>query len=110
MANEENIDGRTAFLYKDKDKYAARLVSNYIEYLACGITDIANVFRPEKVLVGGGMSAEGEGLMKPLREYVNKNIFGGDMGPAVEITQAALGNKAGILGAAALALEKEEKN
>ena len=110
MANEENIDGRTAFLYKDKDKYASRLVSNYIEYLACGITDIANVFRPEKVLVGGGMSAEGEGLMKPLREYVNRNIFGGDMGPAVEITQAALGNKAGILGAAALALEKEEKN
>ncbi len=106
MSEAGEINGATAFRYKDVDGYAKAVVDAYIGYLAAGIVDIANVFRPEKVILGGGISAEKEGLTAPLQKLVDEDIFGGDMGPAVKITTAKLGNRAGILGAAALVFER----
>ena len=48
------------------------------------------------------MSAEGDELIIPLSKSVNAQIFAGDRGPKVAIKIAELGNKAGLLGAAAL--------
>ena len=107
MSAETEINGRTAFAYRYTDGYAAKLIDDYIGYLAAGITDIANVFRPEKVIIGGGMSAEGQSLIEPLQKLLDRDIFAGDEGPYVKIEQAALGNRAGILGAAALVLKEE---
>lgn len=107
MSEAKEIDGTTAFRYKDVDAYAKSVVDSYIGYLACGITDIANLFRPEKVILGGGICGEKEGLTGPLQELVDKEIYGGSMGPAVQIKTAKLGNKAGLLGAAALAFERK---
>ena len=106
MSEAKEINGTTAFRYRDTDEYAKAVVDAYIGYLACGIVDIANVFRPEKVILGGGISAEKEGLTAPLQKIVNEEMFGGDMGPAVLIKTAKLGNKAGILGAAGLVFDK----
>ena len=102
MSEVKEIDGTTVFRYRDTDPYAKDVLDRYFGYLACGITDIANVFRPEKVILGGGICAEKEGLTKPLQKLVNEEIYAGDKGPAVLIKTAKLGNKAGILGAAAL--------
>jgi glucokinase-like ROK family protein len=102
MSEAEQVDGRTAFIYRYKDKYAAKVVDDYIGYLATGITNIANVFRPEKVIIGGGISGEGEKLMAEIQQRVDAEIYAGTMGPAVKIETAALGNRAGTLGAAAL--------
>ena len=102
MSEVKEIDGTTAFRYRDTDPYAKDVLDKYFSYLACGIIDFANVFRPEKVILGGGICAEGEGLTAPLQAIVDSEIYGGNMGPAVKITTAKLGNKAGILGAAAL--------
>ena len=107
MGEAERVDGRTAFLYRYRDKYAAAVVDDYIDYLAAGITDIANVFRPEKVVIGGGISGEGEKLMAEIQQRVDKEIYAGKMGPAVIIETASLGNRAGTLGAAALVFENE---
>ncbi len=107
MREEEKVDGRTAFLYRDKDKYAAEVVLNYIGYLSTGITNIANVFRPEKVIIGGGISGEGDKLMAEIQKRVDAEIYAGTMGPAVRIETAALGNRAGTLGAAALVFGNE---
>ncbi len=96
------VTGKTAFDYKDSDVYAKAVVDNYLAMLACGITNMANVFRPEAVLLGGGVCAQGDNLIKPLQELVNKEIFAGDLGPQVPILIAELENSAGILGAAAL--------
>ncbi len=96
------VDGATAFRYSDVDETAHTVVDRYISYLACGIANLANELRPEAVLLGGGVCAEGERLTRPLGEKVNLEIFAGTDGPAVPVLTAELGNRAGILGAAAL--------
>ena len=98
----DTVNGKVAFDYKDTDAAAAEVVNNYIEKLGIGITNIANVFRPEAVILGGGVCAEGDNLILPLKKQLAKDIFAGDKGPGVEILIATLGNDAGILGAAAL--------
>ena len=98
----DNVTGKTAFDYKDSDNSAKAVVENYIEKLGVGITNLVNEFRPEAVILGGGVCAQGDNLIKPLEEYVKKEIFAGDKGPKVQILVATLGNDAGLLGAAAL--------
>lgn len=103
--NEDNVDGKTAFDGMEAgDKTAARVVNDYIRYLAEGVTDICNVFRPDAVLLGGGVCAQGENLLGPVRRRVNREIFGGTGYAPVEILTAQLGNDAGIYGAARLAM------
>lgn len=101
----DQVDGRTAFTYRDTDPTAAAVVARYVEALGCGITNIANVLRPDAILIGGGVSAQGEVLTSPLRAYLSKNLFGGNLGPEVPILTATLGNRAGLVGAAALFME-----
>ena len=98
----ENVTGKTAFDYKDTDESAKSIVDGYIEKLGVGITNIANEFRPEAVILGGGVCTQGDNLTKPLQDYVNKEIFAREKGPQVKILTASLGNRAGILGAVAL--------
>ena len=102
------VTGKTAFDYKDTDVYAKEVVDNYIEMLACGIANIANIFRPHTVMLGGGVCAQGDNLIKPLQKIVDKEIFAGELGPKCPIAVAKLGNKAGILGAAALIMDKNQ--
>lgn len=95
-------DGRTAFEYMDTDRTAKQVVDWYISHLACGITNLANIFRPEIVMIGGGVAAQGSRLTVPLQNLVNRELFGGvDFAP-VNIECASLGNRAGAYGAAAL--------
>ena len=98
----EKVDGKTAFDYRECDVYAKEVVENYIEHLACGLANFANIFRPETIILGGGVCAEGDNLVKPLQKIVDREIFAGKMGPQVPIVIAELGNSAGLLGAAAL--------
>ena len=105
IGSVDKVTGKTAFDYKNTDPYAKKVVDEYIEHLACGITNFANVFRPERVLLGGGVCAQGDELVQPLQAALNKDIFAGELGPQVEIRIAELGNSAGLLGAAALLME-----
>ena len=101
----DQVTGKTAFDYKDVDGAAKAVVDAYIEKLACGITNFANIFRPEVVILGGGVCAQGDGLVKPLQALLNKELFAGDLGPQVPIVIAKLGNLAGLLGGAALLMD-----
>ena len=101
----DNVSGKVPFDYKTSDPYAKEVVDNYIAHLACGITNVANIFRPQTVLLGGGVCAQGDALVKPLQALVDKEIFAGDLGPNVPIRIAQLGNSAGLLGAAALLMD-----
>lgn len=96
------ISGKTAFDYQDTDVYAKEVIDNYVRHLACGITNFATIFRPETILLGGGVCAQGDNLVKPLQKLLDEEIFGGSLGPRVLIKIAELGNSAGVLGAAAL--------
>jgi glucokinase len=74
--------------------------------LAIGITNYANVFRPEAVVLGGGVCAQGDNLIKPLQKLVDRDIYAGDLGPRCQVKIATLENNAGILGAVALVINK----
>ena len=100
----DKVTGKTAFDYYDQDKTAKKVVDNYIKMLGAGLTNFANEFRPEAILLGGGVCAQGDSLIKPLQKYVDKEIFAGPRGPQVQILKATLENDAGLLGAAAFVM------
>lgn len=101
----EKVDGRTSFDgMRAGDRTAKTVVKNYIGYLSEGVTNLCNEFRPEAVLLGGGISAEGDTLVKPLSELVDRKVYGGTDYAPVKILKASLGNDAGMFGAARFAM------
>lgn len=101
------VDGKTAFDgMRAGDKTSVRVVRTYIRYLSEGVLNLCNEFRPQAVILGGGICAEGETLLVPLRKRVNKYIYGGVSYAPVDILTASLGNDAGVYGAARIAIEK----
>ena len=102
-----NVNGKTVFdAAAMGDAAAKRVVNNYLRYLSEGLANIANAFRPEAILIGGGISAQGESLTKPLQRRVDKLMLGHGRYAPVKIKAASLGNDAGLVGAAMLAKEK----
>ena len=103
----EQVDGRTVFLaVKQGDAAAQRALDAYIANLGEGIANIVNVFRPQAIVLGGGISAEGETLLAPLRKYVYPRIYVSVDYAPLEICCASLGNDAGLYGAAAYAFSR----
>lgn len=103
QGNLANMDGRIPFdAMNQGDEAALQVVEFYIHCLGEGIINFINIWRPEKVLVGGGISNEGDGLLKPLNAYVQPRAFAGGRGFVAPIERAVLGNDAGLYGAAAL--------
>ena len=103
LADVTDISARTAFdLARGGDAGAQSVVDEYIGYLAAGITNMINIFQPEAVLIGGGVSGEGENLLKPLRAIIDTEEYNKNSEVRTKILTARLGNDAGIIGAAAL--------
>lgn len=103
----EKADGRTVFLaLKEGDAAAKRVLDAYIASLGEGVANLINIFRPQAVIFGGGISAEGETLLAPLREYVYPRIYVSETYAPLELKCAELGNDAGLFGAAAYAFER----
>ncbi len=97
---EGRVTGRTSFdAAKQGDKAAQEVVDNYFKYVSEGITNMVNIFQPEKVVIGGSISKEGDYLLKPVKELVNKNDYNRYMHKA-EVEIATLFGDAGIIGAA----------
>ncbi|MCR4719577.1 MAG: ROK family protein [Firmicutes bacterium] len=101
FAQEEGkISGLTSFLAaKEGDKYANQVVQKYFEYIAEGITNIINIFQPEKLAIGGSISKEGDYLLKPVSAMVERDDYNKYM-PKAKIEIAKLFGDAGIIGAA----------
>lgn len=94
------VSGRTAFEEaKNGDSTAIEVVRNYCEYIADGIVSLINIFEPEYICIGGGISKEGDTLLNPIREYVSKYEYNRYC-PKTRIETAKLFNDAGIVGAA----------
>ena len=97
------VTGRTAFEAARRGDPAARQVVNqYIAYLACGISNIVNIFQPDMVCVGGGIGNEKENLLGPARKILASERYSIHAKRQTELVSATLGNDAGIIGAALL--------
>lgn len=94
------VSGRTAFEEAKKgDKTAKAVVKAYCEYVADGLTSLINILEPERVCLGGGISREGDYLLNPVKEWVDKHEYNRYCRKTV-IEMAKLFNDAGIIGAA----------
>jgi glucokinase len=106
MAAEQGIDGGTASLFAAAaagHPGANRLVDATVRRLAAAIAGIAAVLDPQAVIVGGGLSLQGDALFDPLRRLVGQIA-----GPPVTILPAALGTDAQLYGAIYAALDQDE--
>jgi len=101
--NLDNVSGKTAFDAMEQGDDAAKyVVDRYIEYIAVGIANVVNAFQPDMVCIGGGVSKQGDVLIKPIKKFVNGENFARNITKDVVIKTATLGNDAGIIGAAYL--------
>lgn len=104
----ERMNGKIPFdAAKAGDLSAKRIVETYLSYLGESIVNFVNIFRPDVVLLSGGICNQGEYLTAPLRKIVEEKSFGGDIAYLPKIRCAVLGNRAGIIGAANLIEWKE---
>ncbi len=103
MFKAEKVSGRTACdAMRQGDAPAREVYEKYISYLATGITNMLNIFQPEVLFLGGGVSGEGQSLIDDLKPLVYGEVYGGKEIELPELKIAQLGNDAGIIGAAAL--------
>ena len=106
----DHISGRLAFnAMREGDAAAKEVVDKYIKYLAAGIANTINVFQPEVLCIGGGVCNEGDALMVPLREAVANEVYSKRSAKNTKLVRAALGNEAGIIGAAFLGLQRRKE-
>lgn len=102
-----SVTGFTAFDCAAKgDAAAIEVRDRYITYVAEGIVNLINIFQPETVVIGGGISCEGDVLLNPIKEFVAKHEFN-KTEPRTKIETARLFNNAGIVGAA-MAAKKQK--
>ena len=100
-----NVNGLTSFeCAKQGDESANLVVDTYVKYLSEGILNICNIFRPQAVILGGGISNQGDFLLQKVIKYCSERNYGFKNTPKVEIKIASLKNDAGVIGAACLAM------
>lgn len=103
---EENLHTMNAKIPFDAarlgDITAMAVIDKYIDYAAAGISSLVTVFRPQAVIIGGGVGAEGNYLINPLKKRLYEQTFSAEQIGIPEIVTAKLGNDAGIIGAAML--------
>lgn len=103
MSEAEKVSGRTACdAMRVGDEAAKEVYDKYVYYLAIGLANIINIFQPEVISLGGGISGEGQSLIDALLPIVRKEQYGGFLDKQTDLRIAKLGNDAGIVGAAAL--------
>ena len=101
----DRISGRTAFnAMRQGDEAGKEVVEEYISYLTTGLVNIINIFQPNVLSIGGGISNEGDFLIDLLHDRVFAETYSRDGTPQCELKIATLKNDAGIIGAAALGM------
>ena len=99
----EKVDGQTAFkAFKAGDKVGTDVVNTYTAYLGESLMNFMNIFRPQIIVIGGGISGEGKYYTDMIEKYCADRHYGFLHAPVVKIVTASNGNDAGIIGAASL--------
>ena len=89
------------------DEIAMEIFAETGRYIGIALTSIAHILNPQIAIIGGGIAEAGEKLLfEPIRAELSKRAM--DIPARMKIMKAHLGNDAGIVGAAMLALESEK--
>jgi glucokinase len=87
------------------DELASNVFNRAMDYIGIGISSLVNIFNPELVTIGGGVSLAGDIFFDNIRKSVDRNI----MQPTsreVEILPVTFGENAALMGAFALILQR----
>jgi glucokinase len=82
---------------------AVALIDGYADLVAVGLANLANILDPSAIVISGGLINLGDVLMRPVRKHFLARIEAGTERPVPELVAATLGERAGVIGAAALA-------
>lgn len=106
--NEGRVSGQSAFIAARRgDPVGQRVCDEYVDYLACGVVNVVNIFQPDTLAIGGGVSNEAEEqLLLPVQQRVARESIPCGRDRRTRIVKAELGNRAGIIGAALLGKNK----
>lgn len=98
--NSNEVNGeRIITLYKGGDTIAKKCLEEHCSYLGHGIAGFINIFSPQRVVIGGGLSEAGDFYIDMVRQQALKHAMA-DCAVNTTIMAAKLGNKAGSMGAA----------
>lgn len=92
---------------KAGDKFAEMVTDRVHQYLGLACANIGNMLNPSEIVIGGGVSAAGDYLLNGVKQYFNQYTFPTVRNSTV-VKLAELGNDAGVIGAASLALKAAE--
>ena len=106
--NEGRVSGQSAFIAARRgDPVGQQVCDEYVDYLACGVVNVVNIFQPDTLAIGGGVSNEAEEqLLLPVQQRVARVSIPCGRDRRTRIVKAELGNRAGIIGAALLGKNK----
>ena len=105
----KTLNGKEIFdLEKKEIVEYQKVISEWIENLTDGLSSIVYCFNPANMILGGGVIEQGEPLINRIKNSLFKKI-GPQFKEKLNITQAKLGNNAGMIGASYLLLEKINK-
>ncbi|HET6793414.1 MAG TPA: ROK family protein [Acidimicrobiales bacterium] len=90
------------------DPAAVEIMRRFGWWVALGLANLANIFDPEVIVVGGGLVDAGEVLMAPIRTAFDDLVEAGGLRPTARIVPARLGPEAGAVGAGLLAANAPE--
>ncbi|MBL1230634.1 ROK family glucokinase [Enterococcus sp. BWB1-3] len=99
------ITSKDVFEYAENgDAFALMVVDRVCFYLGLALGNIGNILNPSSIVIGGGVSAAGEFLRGQVESYFKEFTFP-QVRESTKIKLAELGNEAGVIGAASLALK-----
>jgi len=102
---ESEMNGKIIFSRAAKgDAVMLAVLERWIGDVAAGLAGLIHIFNPQMVLIGGGVSAQEELLIRPLRERVMKTVMP-RFAQCLQLEAATLGNDAGMIGAAKFYLD-----
>lgn len=104
LISEKGLNGFTVFEAEQKgDKLITEIIDEYIDDVCVGLINYVNIFRPELIVLGGGISAQNR-ITDPIEAKVNAEAYGGKNNPFVKVVPAEFFNDSGLIGAGALAI------
>lgn len=102
MDDGREVTAKTVFDHaKQGDKLALIVIDKFNFYLGLACANIANILNPDSIVIGGGVSAAGEMLLKGIENYFHQYAFP-PVRTSTKVKLAKLGNDAGVIGAASL--------
>ena len=100
------VGGKVVFeAVSQGDPAAIKVLDEYVKYLGEGILNYCNIFRPNVIVLSGGIANAGPALFDRVNAYIKERNYGYKMTPEVKVVPAELGYDSGKIGAAALFFE-----